>query len=227
MARKATLDAIDIGAKLRAARRAKDLSLRQLASMAEVSASLLSQIENGKANPSVRSLYSIADALGVPIDYFFPATNLDDNLDPLRKTSPKLTASEMRLMQAESQQPIPDALIEDQTTSIGPVVHTEDRLIIELEGDVIWELLTAEPEDNIEFLEITYRVGASSGTKMSRHSGREFGLILEGELLLELGFDRHHLQQGDSIIFDSTTPHRLANDGQIPVKAIWVVMDQK
>ncbi|MCS7046870.1 MAG: lactate permease LctP family transporter, partial [Gemmataceae bacterium] len=40
---------------------------------AEVSASMLSQIETGKAFPSVRSLYSIAAALSLSVDYFFPA----------------------------------------------------------------------------------------------------------------------------------------------------------
>ena len=63
---------LDLGEKLRATRISQNLSLRELAARAEVSASLLSQIENGKANPSVRSLHSIADALSMPVDYFFP-----------------------------------------------------------------------------------------------------------------------------------------------------------
>ena len=44
---------LNLGEKLRAARMGQNLSLRELAARAEVSASLLSQIENGKANPSV------------------------------------------------------------------------------------------------------------------------------------------------------------------------------
>ena len=66
MTEKNTQNIPHIGKKLRAARRAQQLSLRELAGRAEVSASLLSKVENGKANPSVRSLHSIADALSIP-----------------------------------------------------------------------------------------------------------------------------------------------------------------
>jgi uncharacterized cupin superfamily protein len=58
---------------------------------------------------------------------------------------------------------------------------------------------------------------------LSHHEGREFGLILEGELVVELGFEAYTLQQGDSIIFDSTTPHRLINKSARPARAVWVV----
>ncbi|MCL4395421.1 MAG: cupin domain-containing protein, partial [Chloroflexi bacterium] len=66
--------------------------------------------------------------------------------------------------------------------------------------------------------------GATSGASMSHHEGREFGLILEGELVVELGFERHALCTGDSIIFDSTTPHRLTNACTKPARAVWVVL---
>jgi uncharacterized cupin superfamily protein len=59
---------------------------------------------------------------------------------------------------------------------------------------------------------------------MSHHEGREFGLILEGELVVELGFEAHLLHPGDSIIFDSTTPHRLVNNSTQPTRALWVVL---
>ena len=59
-----------IGEKLRAVRQQQQMSLRELADKAEVSASMLSQIETGKAYPSVRSIYNIAAALVVPVDYF-------------------------------------------------------------------------------------------------------------------------------------------------------------
>src|SRR5690349_8023169 len=57
-----------IGARLRDARTAKGLSLRALAQTVGVSASLISQIETGKTQPSVSTLYAIVTALGVSID---------------------------------------------------------------------------------------------------------------------------------------------------------------
>jgi transcriptional regulator with XRE-family HTH domain len=216
---------ISIGVKLRAARREQNFSLRQLAAKAEVSASLLSQIENGKANPSVRSLYAIAEALSVSIDYFFANAADEGKEQATSLASGSMTASELRSAQIESAlEDIIGDVRKQEAQSQGPVLHASERRTIELKGDVSWARLTAQDEENIEFLEVHYQVGASSGAKMSHHVGREFGLVLEGVLTLELGFGRYELEPGDSIIFDSTTPHRISNTGKIPMKAIWVVM---
>ena len=67
-----------IGEKLRAARFRQRLSLRELAEKAEVSPSLISKVENGKANPSVRSLHGIAEAFSLPVNYFFPDKRADN-----------------------------------------------------------------------------------------------------------------------------------------------------
>jgi mannose-6-phosphate isomerase-like protein (cupin superfamily) len=60
---------------------------------------------------------------------------------------------------------------------------------------------------------------------MSRHACRELGLILDGELTIEIGFDTYVLQAGDSNTFDSTRPHRLTNTGNVPMRSIWVVWE--
>ena len=62
---------------------------------------------------------------------------------------------------------------------------------------------------------------------MSHHGGREFGLILEGVLVIELGFESYTLHAGDSIIFESATPHRLINKGNQLMRAVWVVLNQQ
>jgi len=216
-----------IGEKLRAVRQERQMSLRELATKAEVSASMLSQIETGKVFPSVRSLYGIAAALDVSIDYFFPeqgnsnapAENLEISLVG------ELTASEMR-----------DSRLRGETDngkefprhiqSLSPIVHANSRPMIELKGGVTWARLTALAESGAEFLEITYAPGAMSGENMSHHEGREFGLILEGELVVELGFESYTLQSGDSIILESTTPHRLINKSSQHMRAVWVVLSK-
>jgi uncharacterized cupin superfamily protein len=98
--------------------------------------------------------------------------------------------------------------------------------MIELKGGVTWSRLTALAESGAEFLEITYAPGSMSGANMSHHEGREFGLILAGELVIELGFESYTLHEGDSIIFESTVPHRLINRGDRPMRAVWVVLSQ-
>ena len=61
---------MDIGNKHKEVRRLKGMSLRQLAKRVDVSASFLSQVEQGKCQPSLETLTRIAAALEVRTDYF-------------------------------------------------------------------------------------------------------------------------------------------------------------
>lgn len=214
-----------IGEKLRAIRQQRRISLRELAEKASISASMLSQVETGKAYPSVRSIYNIAAALGLPVDYFFPDQENSDPPPPASESieAGDMTASEMReavmsqVTDSELSESLPEMLAMVQ------VLHAMARPTIQLKGGVTWARLTTAAESNIEFLEITYACGASSGEYLSHHEGREFGLILEGELVVQLGFNQVTLQAGDTIVFDSMTPHRLMNTSTQPVRAVWVV----
>jgi uncharacterized cupin superfamily protein len=49
---------------------------------------------------------------------------------------------------------------------------------------------------------------------------------LEGELVVELGFELYILHAGDSIIFDSITPHRLTNQSCQIMRAVWAVLNR-
>jgi transcriptional regulator with XRE-family HTH domain len=127
-----------IGEKLRAVRQNRQMSLRELANKAEVSASMLSQIETGKVFPSVRSLYSIANALDVSVDYFFPeqsgervavAPNAGE-----ATSQHALTASEMRDAKLNGgTQADKDFTTENPSST--PVVHMSARPLIELKGE--------------------------------------------------------------------------------------------
>ena len=57
--------------RLRAGREQNGLSVRALARTVNVSPSFISQIENGKANPSVGTLLAIVSALGISLDELF------------------------------------------------------------------------------------------------------------------------------------------------------------
>ena len=65
-----------LGAFIRAQRQLANLSLRQMADLAQVSNPYLSQLERGLHEPSVRVLRSIADALNVSAETLFEQAGL-------------------------------------------------------------------------------------------------------------------------------------------------------
>lgn len=66
-----------LGPRLKEIRTQSGTSLREVARQLNVSPSFLSQIENGKSQPSVATLYAIAKLLGVSVDVLFEAQGSD------------------------------------------------------------------------------------------------------------------------------------------------------
>lgn len=62
---------ISVGSKMRHTRLLKGLTLKQLADRAGCSESLLSKIENGRANPSLNMIQRVASALGITVGELF------------------------------------------------------------------------------------------------------------------------------------------------------------
>lgn len=79
------------GSKIREIRRAKDITIVELANKAQVSKSLISQIEREEVLPSLTTLSKIAGSLGVPITEFFEVdqTNFDEDNIIVRKNTRK------------------------------------------------------------------------------------------------------------------------------------------
>ena len=61
---------IEIGKKIRATRKAKGISMRQMVVLAPVHKSSLSEIENGKMNVKILALKKLADVLEVDVKEF-------------------------------------------------------------------------------------------------------------------------------------------------------------
>ena len=206
---RAARDHPPVGQRLRSERQAHGLSLRDLADRLGVSPSLISQIETGRARPSVSTLYAIASELGVSIDDLL---FLDADRAGGGSTSVDARLAERGLAIAGS---VPS-----------PVQRSTDRARIRLASGVLWERLTSVSDPDVEFLYVTYEVGGASSPEhaFQRHGGHEWGFVLSGVLHVTIGFDEYELAPGDAVSIASTTPHRLANRGTEPVHAIWFVL---
>jgi transcriptional regulator with XRE-family HTH domain len=67
----AQAEPVDVGARLRALRAGRQLSIKGLAEASGLAVNTLSLIEHGKSSPSVSTLQQLAAALRVPITAFF------------------------------------------------------------------------------------------------------------------------------------------------------------
>jgi transcriptional regulator with XRE-family HTH domain len=180
-----------------------------------VSPSLISQIEHGKATPSVATLYAIVSELGISLDELF--------FDEPRGAAAAVRPATGR--QADSgRERTPSSYW--QVPSEGPVLRKENRLSLTLATGVRWERLTASHDPNVEFLYCTYPAQGEScpADALMTHEGREYGIVIEGRCGATVGDDYYELAPGDSIDFDSTTPHRICAIGDEPMVAIWTVV---
>jgi transcriptional regulator with XRE-family HTH domain len=185
----------DVPRRLRAERERRGISLRELARRLDISPSAISQIETGRARPSVATLWAIVTELGMSLDDLF------------------------------AQEAAAAGVAVPASTSL-PVVGEGAREALQLATGVRWERMTADADPDVDFIWVVYEAGGSSSPddSMIRHAGREYGLVLSGRLEVTVGFESTVLGPGDSISFDSTTPHRLRNAGDEPVTGVWVVV---
>ncbi len=191
----------DIADRLRMERTRQGISQRALAERLGLSPSLISQIETGRSKPSVSTLYSLVNELGLSLDRLFDTDETSSGGD-----GPIGTGSDGRGGQE--------------------VVRPHDRHIIELESGVRWERLTSDQEEGVDFLYVTYDVGGASSANgaLMRHPGREYGYLISGSLGVQIRFKEYLLEPGDSVAFDSTQPHRLWNAGDVPAQGLWYVV---
>ena len=179
--------------KLKEIRKSKRLTLERLGKETNLSANYLSQIERGLANPSVAVLKKITKALG--IQYMALAEGEEGFLD----ASPA-AQSPARLVKRDRRK-----------TLVYPGGGRQASLLTaDLQGklEVIITVEEPEPEGNEEWYS---------------HEGEEFGLVLEGCYEVTVADQTYRMEEGDSISFPSSLPHRMRNPGSTYSKTLWVI----
>ena len=127
-----------IGPRIRTERERRNVTIRALARVIGVSPSLISQIETGKSQPSVSSLYSITSALGLSLEDLFDASDAESS-----ESQGTITSMEgIRYLRS------------DRAKGVGPHVSPNDRELLTLESGVTWERLGQVPH----LLEVGHRV---------------------------------------------------------------------
>jgi transcriptional regulator with XRE-family HTH domain len=185
-----------LGQRIRAARLARGMGLRETASRAGISPSLLSQVETGKVQPSVTTLYAVVTCLDLSVE---------EILDHQPGGGP--------LPDARSAHPVQRAA-EAPTITMGDGVTWQGLAVMPGPDHVDGVLATYAP-----------RAASSGREALTQHAGVEHGYVLTGALTLRLESETYVLRAGDSFCFDSMRPHLYVNHTDDEARGIWYIVN--
>lgn len=183
-----------LGEKLKILRLQNHKTLDELSMKSEVSKGLLSQIERNISTPTVRTLEKITKALGKPISDLLSEKESDANTYRAKLNSNRLAV----------------------------VRKGERKKLVLPREEAQYELLSPDLQRKIQFITVHFPVGAKIRDFFT-HRGEECGVILKGKLKGFIGDEIVVLEEGDSIYFDSSIPHRWENAGESEMRAIWSI----
>ncbi len=184
-----------LGAELRALRKARDLTLKELSALARISLSHLSAIERGASNPSVEVLNALAQGLDVTPGWFFARRG---GGGPLERAC---------VVRRQNRRDL-NTLYGENAGALG---YTDALLSSSIGGQFYMGLAVYAPHSEAPL------------DRMQEHGGETHGVVLEGALEMRIGDETVTLAAGDSYSFDARIPHHARNRSDTPCKLVWAV----
>lgn len=168
------LASYDLGNKLRQLRLKKKIALVDLGKHTGLSASMISQLENGKLVPTLPTLARIAMVFDVGLEYFFTEKKQ-------RRLFSVVRANERMRFPERSGSPTPGYFFECLAYS------TQDKSL---------QAYLAE-----------FPVLKADDVREHAHEGAELFHVISGSVSIRYQDEDHALYKGDSVYFDSSSPH--------------------
>src|ERR671925_371764 len=126
------------------------------------------------------------------------------------KTSPSLTT--LQRVAAALDVPLTYLLLEDDLRP--QVVRQHERQVIPLGQDGLCAALVSPLlSQQLELVVLDLPHGTVSWPQSRSHEGQECHLVLRGTIRAYYGEESYLLDEGDSILWDGTVPHRMENVG--------------
>ncbi len=174
---------LQLGARLRAARLAKGLTLVAVAASAGLTEGFMSKLERNQVSPSVASLVAVCEALGLRVGDLFdpPATS---------------------------------------------IIRSGQGALVNFGGEKVREyLLSPGSQRHLEIFHSIIEPGGTGGDELySLDCEIEFVMAIKGQLEVQLGAEKHVLNEGDSMTFKGSEPHTWRNASHdLGCEVIWVL----
>lgn len=165
-----------IAINLKELRTERNLTLGQLSKMSKISKAMLSDIEKGNSNPTINTIWKIANGLNVPYT---------------------------KLMEG----------IEKEAT----VVRKSETVVQsgETENYRVYCYFKSTPVRNFELFYAELNAHSSNASIGHSEKAQEYVYIIQGELVLRTETEDYTLNEGDSLMFDSSLEHTYINQQDI------------
>ncbi len=184
---------VEIGPRLLSARKKAGLTVRALAAEIGVSGALISQIETGRTQPSVTTLYALVDRLGISLDWLI-------GLTPAGRPAGEPLVGAPAVRRADAH----------------PVLQIANGVRWELVSSA------AEGAAEAVLVTYEAGAASSPDGERSAHDGTESAYLIEGTLTVQLDDEQFEAHAGDSLVIDSRRPHRYVNESSGTVRGIWI-----
>ena len=85
-------------------------------------------------------------------------------------------------------------------------------------------LLTPKPFHSLEVVVARFEPGGSTGDEPYTHGdSEELLIVVQGQVHVQLGTEIHEVAAGDSVHYQSSTPHRVSNPGDAAAEVLFVI----
>ncbi|WP_305986165.1 helix-turn-helix domain-containing protein [Roseibium sp. MMSF_3544] len=186
---------LSLGSEVRQLRKARQMTLKDLTKASGISLSHLSAIERGASNPSMDVLERLSVALSVSPDWFFARR---PGAGPMERAYVVRSQNRRNL----------NSLYGQNASELG---YTDSLLSSSVGGEFYMGLAVYEPNSE------------TPDNRLQRHDGEQHGLVIEGELEIQIADEIITLREGDSYSFDARIPHHARNRTDRICKLIWAV----
>jgi transcriptional regulator with XRE-family HTH domain len=205
---------ITLGTRIRAQRVKHNMKISDLAELTGLTSSTISQVERALISPSIATLKKICDAMDITIGSLFEdakdtSSVMEEQKTPSENLAETEMASHLKLYTSV------------HLMGLSPMVHKENRKFLSPSPGVRFYLLNPNLSGPVELIYNEYDPGTSTGPALYSHPGSECGLILSGELVVQIKDTTYVLKEGDSITFNSSEPHSKRNDSDTMCTCIW------
>lgn len=165
-----------IALNLKELRNQRNLTLGQLSKLSGISKAMLSDIEKGNSNPTINTIWKIANGLNIPYTKLLEGIEKETTL--IRKTE--------SVMQA------------------GETEHYR-----------VYCYYRSTPVRNFELFYVELDAKSSNSSIGHSEKAQEYIFIIQGKLMLLTDTGDYILNEGDSLMFDSSIGHTYINEQDV------------